>query len=245
MLSGCHGPARFNPRPRVGGDIPSPSLRGPGSRFNPRPRVGGDKEIISFGPAESVSIHAPAWGATPVCVVLGVSDLFQSTPPRGGRPNMRLQLEPWLYVSIHAPAWGATVVAAISRRSRRFQSTPPRGGRLTPGEILDGLFPFQSTPPRGGRHHALPHCPYTQRFNPRPRVGGDPTINGARHARYRFQSTPPRGGRLFYCIIVAFIGLGKSLREPSCEGGAFLRRATGRVVCSCKRAGWGFGEPAG
>jgi len=54
--------------------------------FNPRPRAGGDR--------------TPGWASHPYA-------LFQSTPPRGGRPRR----------------W--------PRRSStwRFQSTPPRGGR--------------------------------------------------------------------------------------------------------------------
>ena len=79
-----------------------------------------------------VSIHAPAWGATALCVptVIAVF-LFQSTHPRGVRlqraalhgairfcfnPRTRVGCDvffchlapPFLDVSIHAPAWGAT-----------------------------------------------------------------------------------------------------------------------------------------
>ena len=32
--------------------------------FNPRPRVGGDHNLVAKVDPESVSIHAPAWGAT-------------------------------------------------------------------------------------------------------------------------------------------------------------------------------------
>ena len=55
-------------------------------RFNPRARVGRDLIEIRTGAGESVSIHAPAWGATTV-VEMG---------------------DAWTGVSIHAPAWGAT-----------------------------------------------------------------------------------------------------------------------------------------
>ena len=105
----------FNPRPRAGGDIvlrykkDVPTLmfqstppRGGrlaaalGGRatgcpsFNPRPRAGGDwlqdLSLVTDSP-ESVSIHAPARGAT---MKLSVGPhfcghKFQSTPPRGGR----------------------------------------------------------------------------------------------------------------------------------------------------------------
>ena len=100
-----------------------------------------------------VSIHAPAWGATVRLDPDAPGEaLFQSTPPRGGRP------------------WGTTCFSS----KRRFQSTPPRGGRRSterrPGWCPPGFNPrprvggdpmrtilrmdsrlFQSTPPRGGR----------------------------------------------------------------------------------------------
>ena len=66
-LTSC-GLEGFNPRPRVGGDVP----RCPGEvlrrRFNPRPRVGGDL-VCRLAPSSAVS--------------------FQSTPPRGGRRRWR------------------------------------------------------------------------------------------------------------------------------------------------------------
>ena len=56
----------------------------------------------------SVSIHAPAWGATPgLCFLAGANE-FQSTHPRGVRPCPAVPLLCRPSVSIHAPAWGAT-----------------------------------------------------------------------------------------------------------------------------------------
>ena len=98
--------------------------------FNPRPRVGGDISHHQIKLTASVSIHAPAWGAT----AIGQKEMedltkFQSTPPRGGRlsgtvdfihvdgfnPRPRVGGDSWeqnwievATVSIHAPAWGAT-----------------------------------------------------------------------------------------------------------------------------------------
>ncbi len=54
-----------------------------------------------------VSIHAPAWGATPVPSWSAVGHV----------------------VSIHAPAWGATNASRPPSCRHMFQSTPPRGGR--------------------------------------------------------------------------------------------------------------------
>ncbi len=77
--------------------------------FNPRPRGGGDPEPVG-GPISlaDVSIHAPAGGATIVVwPMVPTSVVFQSTPPRGGRPSGN--------------------ASTMNRNS--FQSTPPRGGR--------------------------------------------------------------------------------------------------------------------
>ena len=63
-----------------------------------------------------VSIHAPAWGATRLLILMSLrSVLFQSTHPHGVRLNYtdaKIQKES---VSIHAPAWGATIVDNVSK----------------------------------------------------------------------------------------------------------------------------------
>jgi len=122
----------------------------------------------------SVSIHAPAWGAT----------------RQGGIAG------PCLDVSIHAPAWGATL--RTDRRGDRapcFNPRPRVGGDFR--RSVAGAFDcvFQSTPPRGGRHSG--HARHRQRpsFNPRPRVGGDLDTTHITLRVRTFQSTPPRGGR--------------------------------------------------
>ena len=99
--------ASFNPRPRMGGDrghgcagsrCRFQSAPPHGGRpdmmpvsfvvrcFNPRPRMGGDQRLSDPRRYNSVSIRAPAWGATAVEI----------------EANTRF------VVSIRAPAWGAT-----------------------------------------------------------------------------------------------------------------------------------------
>ena len=57
------------------------------SSFNPRPRMGGDQLLIfATGSYQTVSIHAPVWGATPHIPYITATG----------------------NVSIHAPVWGAT-----------------------------------------------------------------------------------------------------------------------------------------
>ncbi len=77
----------------------------------------------------SVSIHAPAWGATSTAQArLGCPRCFNPRPRVGGDSSMLL-----------------------SRLPPPFQSTPPRGGRRCSFSLRATDLPFQSTPPRGGR----------------------------------------------------------------------------------------------
>ena len=60
-------------------------------------------------------IYTPKFQSTPprggrpdiICSDVVMAE-FQSTPPRGGRPNLMNQDHNNQSVSIHAPAWGAT-----------------------------------------------------------------------------------------------------------------------------------------
>ena len=79
----------FNPRTRVGCDKCAGCGLGDGEGFNPRTRVGCDLKLNS-----STDKHI----------------LFQSTHPRGVRPDRRSSAPDVETVSIHAPAWGATTV---------------------------------------------------------------------------------------------------------------------------------------
>ena len=77
---------RFNPRSHTGSDIDCPTARSSRLCFNPRSHMGSDwliAKTLHFG---SVSIHAPAWGAT----------------------YGQYKISTLRSVSIHAPTWGAT-----------------------------------------------------------------------------------------------------------------------------------------
>ena len=58
------GLRNFYSRPRVGGDHRVWQLRQLLKDFYSRPRVGGDFFMRSPFRSESISTHAPAWGAT-------------------------------------------------------------------------------------------------------------------------------------------------------------------------------------
>ena len=163
----------FNPRAHVGRDsimssrkntLRFQSTRPRGARrsreqwwcnhpgFNPRAHVGRDDNGHQSGYTGGVSIHAPTWGATSMCLSYTDKHLFQSTRPRGAR---RLSAHGTKsggdHVSIHAPTWGATHWLHDTCNWRMFQSTRPRGARRP-----------------SGRHRHQEPC-----FNPRAHVGRD------------------------------------------------------------------------
>ena len=98
-----------------------------------------------------ISIHAPARGATAIWAILHCKVKFQSTLPRGERPDASMtDVSTWQFqstlprgerrtlpfssphahqISIHAPARGATSVKCFVIRMVKFQSTLPRGER--------------------------------------------------------------------------------------------------------------------
>jgi hypothetical protein len=102
-----------------------------GASFNPLTRPGARRiVIIDTTTFRSVSIHAPARGAT-------------------GATQDRFHLR---HVSIHAPVRGATAAKTTARVVKVFQSTRPRGARPCCSKPKCGRrFAFQSTRPRGAR----------------------------------------------------------------------------------------------
>ena len=122
----------------------------------------------------SVSIHAPARGATSF-FFQAADIIFVSihAPARGATTNKTSQLFSE-QVSIHAPARGATRIAQ-GIKSRTYSFNPrTRTGCDAPVAIKSPCLPrFQSTHPHGVRHKML--------ITPYP--------------AYRFQSTHPHGVR--------------------------------------------------
>ena len=173
-VKGCS--TSFQSTPPRGGRHDEPLCALPDSRFNPRPRVGGDWPLWCTNAAcLSVSIHAPAWGATAqLRRAHAIPSSFQSTPPRGGRRSAQRLA-------------GARI---------RFNPRPRVGGDQMAARRIARSELFQSTPPRGGRRAA--QCAYWRhgiRFNPRPRVGGDCTVRTQKQIRSsRFNPRPRVGG---------------------------------------------------
>ena len=167
--------------------------------FNPRTRVGCDGQLVlSISQRLFVSIHAPAWGATPRPLTgflrhksfnprtrVGCDRRlprpnsllywFQSTHPRGVRLAVLHLPAQLVRVSIHAPAWGATAAAHARRHALcGFNPRTRVGCDIRGDKEFGGDNWFQSTHPRGVRPQA-----------------GVPEVE----AQAWFQSTHPRGVR--------------------------------------------------
>ena len=133
------------------------------------------KLVVSSIIVPSISIHAPAWGATPELA------FFRSTEN----------------ISIHAPAWGATISPSVARSLRySFQSTHPRGVRLH--TLFQSCHTDQISihaPAWGATSSTFAKLYFGVYFNPRTRVGCDHTGDVVIDSAVRFQSTHPRGVR--------------------------------------------------
>ena len=102
---------------------------------------------------QSISIHAPAKGATAKRKIIIVFILFQSTLPRRERHKSFAIVATAIRISIHAPAKGATVQHTLERLKSQIISihAPAKGATFEP-------LPF-----------FVSHC----YFNPRSREGSD------------------------------------------------------------------------
>ena len=169
---------------RLGRDAPARD----GDRFNPRTRVGCDRAVGHNLPVlDSVSIHAPAWGATSVPWWAWAGGKVSIHAPAWGATSGTGRAFPARPVSIHAPAWGAT---------RRKCETPADFACFNPRTRVgcDLLYIRHS--------NWIAGC-----FNPRTRVGCDDFKMGIIIHRHPFQSTHPRGVRQSTCLFrLRYIG---------------------------------------
>ena len=148
-----NGFRNFNPLHHEGGDNKHFSQPFNRYNFNPLHHEGGDliQSFVSF------------------CFLL-----FQSTPPRGWRPNPN----------------------SVRLTSASFQSTPPRGWRLPALSSLTVCwFYFNPLHHEGGDLPLPCHPPPPPDFNPLHHVGGDESTTWVLSTISEFQSTPPRGWR--------------------------------------------------
>ena len=165
--------------------------------FNPRPREGGDGcRDDGYHRRLSISIHAPARGATP-CRGKSRGDTWHFNPrPREGGDTSDLLWYTTHDISIHAPARGATCCYKHHRNGQAISiHAPARGATFKLGNgVGDGVISIHA--PARGATAAAPFAPWgIGYFNPRPREGGDVIVPPVLPAVKVFQSTPPRGGR--------------------------------------------------
>ena len=99
----------------------------------------------------SVSIHAPAWGATIPTLTTVESYPVSIHAPAWGATKHAVHDTSCSNVSIHAPAWGATIINCNRIFGDRFQSTHPHGVRLLASNVIWHFALFQSTHPHGVR----------------------------------------------------------------------------------------------
>ena len=187
--------------------------------FKPRARVGRDGIKSVVGKTHCViSIHAPAWGATPPRRRRACAPCNFNPRARVGRDAQEVDCPRKPNISIHAPAWGATSVC-LNTIEAQFNFNPrARVGRDLRIHQPLSLPPHFNPRARVGRDKEADCLTYALRyFNPRARVGRDDEAQqaplrlpisihapawGATSCRagacsaWTFQSTRPRGARL-------------------------------------------------
>ncbi len=100
---------RFNPRPRMGGDMLPPILLVTLLTVSIHaPAWGATLFIVRKTYGYQVSIHAPAWGATTMESIIIKPKTVSIHAPAWGATRVSVTYDPKKIVSIHAPAWGAT-----------------------------------------------------------------------------------------------------------------------------------------
>ncbi len=170
---GAEAPSFQFTRPRGARPFGTPASRRRTSCFNSRAREGRDGWFQNRPARRSVSIHAPARGATQGNPLGTAAFKFQFTRPRGAR-LMRLTL---------------------STPRTRFQFTRPRGARhpaaastARPNSFNSRAREGRDTPPAG-------ICPPRQVSIHAPARGATPAVRTVT-SPWMFQFTRPRGARL-------------------------------------------------
>ena len=144
----------------------------------------------------AISIHAPTRGATKSHSLKTIMHQFQSTLPRGERPDVQDGKIDIAFISIHAPTRGATVLWARVLTDLGYISIhAPTRGATHVRDQEDKTVEFQSTLPRGERQS---NCICSRRVpgfqSTLPRGERQPASSGLGCTR-EFQSTLPRGER--------------------------------------------------
>ena len=186
----------FNPRTPVGCDsLLIISLR-TGHHFNPRTPVGCDEIIHAVGGFDTISIHAPQWGATDGTATFRSDAVISIHAPQwGATTDNQLISDTMIGISIHAPQWGATDPNSGTVQQVVFQSTHPSGVRPCPGGFGRANGNFNPRTPVGCDRNRPAGGSIVRNFNPRTPVGCDFPTTSAVGRVVEFQSTHPSGVR--------------------------------------------------
>ena len=125
--------------------------------------------------AESVSIRAPAWGATFGMDRGADVGAVSIRAPAWGATIVRKLIERYIEVSIRAPAWGATMTANNRFSFAGVSIRAPAWGATSFPVAPAQEAPFQFALPRGERRIAGRQRAVWRSFNSRSRVGSDQT----------------------------------------------------------------------
>ena len=140
-----------------------------------------------------ISIHAPAWGATPYRVLGRATCNYFNPRTRVGCDKREFSNSCAAEISIHAPAWGATAWHNDGKPNGRISIHAPAWGATYECK-LPGTTPIY--------------------FNPRTRVGCDDNNIISCYNIIKFQSTHPRGVRLVFVVNV-FVVILISIHAPA------------------------------
>jgi len=125
----------------------------------------------------SVSIHAPARGATCCHFIAPILvDRFNPRARAGRDPMASVVLAFSACFNPRARAGRDLVPSSRSAKPSMFQSTRPRGARLLNPGRFSTVSVFQSTRPRGARLDYIKVFGIMNCFNPRARAGRDKVI---------------------------------------------------------------------
>ena len=151
--------------------------------------------------------------------------MFQSTLPRGERPDTVSVGSARGRVSIHAPAGGATYEAFLRETYGTVSIHAPAGGATVIASVSDLHFLlFQSTLPRGERHRLVTFTSPRSSFNPRSRGGSDLAVDNRPDLEGGFNPRS-RGGSDAVRVWVERVLVSVSIHAPA--GGATSRLLRG------------------
>ena len=142
----------FNSRPCGRGDLPRYFRAATQSYFNSRPCGRGDPAVhVGQSIQQSISIHAPAGGATPRALPRSRSTQRISIhAPAGGATHIKQLHSAQSDISIHAPAGGATNINQEVTEKLSISIHAPAGGATLIDEAEPELVHISIHAPAGG-----------------------------------------------------------------------------------------------